>query len=198
MELQTLCRKSLVLCQDSIQSPGMHAYGFVVSSAWYVEPNTMTSECRPSLCILQVRSHKWKIDESEVLHSTTEHRLWTFGSMALMGSVLVSGLSKVTGPGDALAVTAALAASYILSDLGTGIYHWGVDNYGGPETPFFGRQIAAFQGHHKRPWTITEREFCNNVHQVRNVRNLHPCKAMAHKAWIRCMGMRTWKISFMR
>lgn len=25
-----------------------------------------------------------------------------------------------------------------------------------------GSQIAAFQGHHRRPWTITEREFCNN------------------------------------
>ena len=22
------------------------------------------------------------------------------------------------------------------------------------------------QGHHQRPWTITKREFCNNVHQV--------------------------------
>lgn len=26
------------------------------------------------------------------------------------------------------------------------MYHWGVDNYGGPSTPLFGRQIAAFQG----------------------------------------------------
>ena len=26
-----------------------------------------------------------------------------------------------------------------------------------------GSQIAAFQGHHQRPWTITQREFCNNV-----------------------------------
>ena len=25
-----------------------------------------------------------------------------------------------------------------------------------------GSQIAAFQGHHQRPWTITQREFCNN------------------------------------
>lgn len=42
----------------------------------------------------------------------------------------------------------------------------GVDNYGDGNTPVFGRQIAAFQGHHQRPWTITQREFCNNVHQV--------------------------------
>lgn len=49
----------------------------------------------------------------------------------------------------------------------TGVYHWGVDNYGDGNTPVFGRQIAAFQGHHQRPWTITQREFANNLHQVR-------------------------------
>lgn len=46
------------------------------------------------------------------------------------------------------------------------VYHWGVDNYGDGSTPVFGRQIAAFQGHHQRPWTITQREFANNLHQV--------------------------------
>ena len=45
-------------------------------------------------------------------------------------------------------------------------YHFFVDNYGDGSTPVFGGQIAAFQGHHQRPWTITEREFCNNVHKV--------------------------------
>ena len=52
------------------------------------------------------------------------------------------------------------------ADFLTGIYHWGVDNYGDGETPIVGTQIAAFQGHHQRPWTITEREFCNNIHKV--------------------------------
>eukprot|EP00884_Botryococcus_braunii_P016703 jgi/Botrbrau1/3716/Bobra.0363s0003.1 len=51
-------------------------------------------------------------------------------------------------------------------DLLSGVYHWGVDNYGDDSTPILGSQIAAFQGHHQRPWTITEREFCNNVHKV--------------------------------
>ena len=41
-----------------------------------------------------------------------------------------------------------------------------VDNYGDGDTPVLGSQIVAFQGHHVRPWTITEREFCNNVHKV--------------------------------
>lgn len=42
------------------------------------------------------------------------------------------------------------------------MYHWSVDNYGSGDTPVVGSQIAAFQGHHQRPWTITQREFCNN------------------------------------
>ena len=52
------------------------------------------------------------------------------------------------------------------ADFLTGVYHWSVDNYGSGATPIVGSQIAAFQGHHQRPWTITEREFCNNVHKV--------------------------------
>ncbi|KAL0443389.1 UNVERIFIED_CONTAM: Fatty acid desaturase 4, chloroplastic [Sesamum latifolium] len=55
---------------------------------------------------------------------------------------------------------------YVLADLGSGIYHWGIDNYGGAETPVFGGQIEAFQGHHKWPWTITRREFANNLHAL--------------------------------
>ena len=91
-------------------------------------------------------------------------------------------LPQVDSLGDALSVAAALAASYVLSDLGTGIYHWSVDNYGDGKTPMFGRQIAAFQGHHQRPWTITQREFCNNLHQVTPPGSCRPvrcCMAVA-------------------
>ena len=109
---------------------------------------------------------KWVIDENELLTSTNEHRLWTFGPMALMGAALAVAASHVAGPADAAAAGAAALLAYALADLGTGVYHWGVDNYGDGSTPVFGRQIAAFQGHHQRPWTITQREFCNNLHQV--------------------------------
>lgn len=87
--------------------------------------------------------------------------------MAVLGATFAEGLSGIHSPSDIVSAAGSFFAAYLLSDLGTGIYHWGVDNYGGPDTPVFGRQIAAFQGHHHRPWTITEREFCNNVHQVR-------------------------------
>ena len=36
---------------------------------------------------------------------------------------------------------------------------------GNANTPIWGKQIEAFQGHHERPWTITHRQTCNNLHQ---------------------------------
>jgi ubiquitin-conjugating enzyme E2 variant len=57
-------------------------------------------------------------------------------------------------------------SSWILADLGSGVLHWSVDNYGNGRTPVFGSIIAAFQGHHSAPWTITERGFENNVYKL--------------------------------
>ena len=47
-------------------------------------------------------------------------------------------------------VAMAVVLGYVLADLGTGVFHWSVDNYGGPNTPVFGKVIAAFQGHHRQ------------------------------------------------
>jgi len=101
--------------------------------------------------------------EGDRLHSTTEDRVVVWGgTLAMAGTVLGGALQCATAL-DCCAAAAALGAAYVLADLGTGIYHFGVDNYGDANTPVFGRQIEAFQGHHRRPWTITEREFENNV-----------------------------------
>lgn len=83
-----------------------------------------------------------------------------------MGALLYSGVSTADGPIEGLEVVLAMAAAYYLSDLGSGIYHWIVDNWGDGSTPLIGSQIVAFQGHHQRPWTITQREFANNVHKI--------------------------------
>jgi len=56
--------------------------------------------------------------------------------------------------------------SWVAADLGAGIFHWSVDNYGNGRTPVLGSTIAAFQGHHSALWTITQRGFCNNVHKL--------------------------------
>jgi ubiquitin-conjugating enzyme E2 variant len=57
-------------------------------------------------------------------------------------------------------------SSWLLADFGSGVLHWSVDNYGNGRTPIMGSIIAAFQGHHSAPWTITERGFCNNVYKL--------------------------------
>lgn len=57
-------------------------------------------------------------------------------------------------------------ASWVLADFGSGVLHHAVDNYGSGRTPVMGSIIAAFQGHHTAPWTITQRGFCNNVYKL--------------------------------
>ena len=63
----------------------------------------------------------------------------------------------------ALTSLSTIAASWLMADFGSGVLHWSVDNYGNGKTPVMGNIIAAFQGHHSAPWTITYRGFCNNV-----------------------------------
>ena len=38
-----------------------------------------------------------------------------------------------------------IASCYAAADFASGVYHWGVDNYGDGQTPVFGSQIAGFQ-----------------------------------------------------
>ncbi|GAQ91277.1 fatty acid desaturase 4 [Klebsormidium nitens] len=100
------------------------------------------------------------------LASTWEHRAWVAAGSTALLAALAKGLSAVHGADDAALAAAALVAGYLLADLGTGVYHWGVDNYGDATTPIFGSQIDAFQGHHRRPWTITQRQFANNLYAL--------------------------------
>ncbi|KAG7671734.1 putative Fatty acid desaturase 4, chloroplastic [Nannochloris sp. 'desiccata'] len=114
-----------------------------------------------------ISSGRVVLESEDELKSTWEQRAWVGGATALMGATFINGANHVHGDwGVAVQCAAAMYFAWSLGDLGSGLYHWGVDNYGDGNTPVFGSQIAAFQGHHKRPWTITEREFCNNVHKV--------------------------------
>ena len=89
-----------------------------------------------------------------------------FTGMAVVAATGALKVGEAQGLAGALAGAAALGAGWLLADLGTGFYHWGVDNYGSPDTPLVGQQIAAFQGHHTRPWIILHREFSNNTYQI--------------------------------
>jgi Lipid desaturase domain len=69
-------------------------------------------------------------------------------------------LPTVVSPIDYIPLLMTVLLSTVLGDLGTGIFHWSVDNYGDIKTPVFGAVCVAFQGHHDTPWTITFRSFC--------------------------------------
>ncbi|KAF8775086.1 hypothetical protein HU200_005138 [Digitaria exilis] len=105
--------------------------------------------------------------DPDELRSTWPHRLWTLaGSAAILSSLSTSASLVFSGSSSPAEPLAAVVAAYSLADLATGIYHWLVDNYGDATSPFFGAQIAAFQGHHRYPSTITRREPCNNLHSL--------------------------------
>lgn len=100
------------------------------------------------------------------LQSTWSHRAWVASGSTV---VIISLAECISGAATSHIWLQPLLASfvgYLLADLGSGIYHWGIDNYGNASTPIFGSQIEAFQGHHKFPWTITKRQFANNLHSL--------------------------------
>ncbi|ESQ54567.1 hypothetical protein EUTSA_v10025879mg [Eutrema salsugineum] len=100
------------------------------------------------------------------LQSTWTHRLWVSAGCTTVFASFAKSI--IGGFHSHLWLEPALAgfAGYVLADLGSGVYHWGIDNYGDESTPLIGTQIEAAQGHHKWPWTITRRQFANNSHAL--------------------------------
>ena len=93
----------------------------------------------------------------------------TFINHALVAMYAITQLNTLNEGNAALSGVESILcifSSWVLADLGSGILHWSVDNYGNGRTPIMGNIIAAFQGHHTAPWTITERGFCNNVYKL--------------------------------
>ncbi|KAG8386141.1 hypothetical protein BUALT_Bualt03G0118100 [Buddleja alternifolia] len=115
-----------------------------------------------------LNSSKYVNEESWQV-STWTHRAWLAGGctavlISLAKSILLTARGATTGPRAWLQPISAAFIGYILADLATGIYHWAIDNYGSAQTPVFGSQIEAFQGHHQQPWAITKRQFANNLY----------------------------------
>lgn len=93
----------------------------------------------------------------------------TFAGHAIIAGNCFNEMLGINGGDFALTSVESIAlvlSSWLFADLGSGVLHWSVDNYGNGKTPIMGGIIAAFQGHHAAPWTITERGFCNNVYKV--------------------------------
>lgn len=104
---------------------------------------------------------------------TKAWQVWTvWGTLMFHGALALASLSQMLALNGGHAVQTFLQASllflssYILADFGSGVLHWSVDNYGNGRTPVMGGIIAAFQGHHAAPWTITQRGFANNVYKL--------------------------------
>lgn len=93
----------------------------------------------------------------------------TFANHATIASCAIHQLLQLNHydiPTTILQSLLCIVSSWVLADFGSGVLHWSVDNYGNGRTPVMGSIIAAFQGHHTAPWTITERGFCNNVYKL--------------------------------
>lgn len=103
------------------------------------------------------------------LQSTWTHRAWVASGCTTVLISLAKSITVAAGSHSWIEPMLAAYIGYVLADLGSGVYHWGIDNYGDESTPFFGSQIEAFQGHHKWPWTITRRQFANNLHALARV-----------------------------
>lgn len=103
------------------------------------------------------------------LLSTWSHRAWLTCGCA---TVLISLAKSITGAANSriwLEPILAGLVGYALADLWSGVYHWGIDNYGSPSTPIFGSQIEEFQRHHKYPWTHTRNQLANNLYAFARV-----------------------------
>lgn len=96
----------------------------------------------------------------ESLEDLPHHMLLTGLAAAAVLANAVEGCASCT---DLASGVVAAAVGFLAADLGSGVYHWSVDNYGSASTPVLGHQIAAFQGHHAAPFTIVRRGAFNNA-----------------------------------
>ena len=120
------------------------------------------------------------IQDPAAFVSTDFQRAVTTGLFASCAALVVRGGVGIEMAGDGGDPTAwaSLVGSgllaYWLSDLGTGVFHWSVDNYGSKATPVMGGIIDAFQGHHKYPGPSPRP--ANNIHHLPGD-DVSPCPA---------------------
>lgn len=101
----------------------------------------------------------------DTLEELPEHRAIVVGTSA----IAVASAAHAAAMLPPLEVAFALLCALAFADLLTGVFHHLTDNYGNLDTPVVGAACAAFQGHHRAPWTITYRSTCNNVHKIAKI-----------------------------
>ncbi|MEW6778033.1 MAG: fatty acid desaturase CarF family protein [Bdellovibrionota bacterium] len=82
------------------------------------------------------------------------------GVLVLSALIAVEILLAIHHPAALLVALCALPAGYVLSDFTSGLIHFLADNFGDPETPYFGKNfIRPFREHHVDPKGITRHDF---------------------------------------
>ncbi|CAA6671959.1 unnamed protein product [Spirodela intermedia] len=75
------------------------------------------------------------VANNQSLRSTWQHRGWVTAGCAAVAVAAVKSAAAAQESGLLAEPLIAAAAGYLLADLGSGVYHWGIDNYGGAATP---------------------------------------------------------------
>lgn len=110
----------------------------------------------------------------DTIQELPSHRVIVLGTTAIAATSAAHAAAQLTQFEAAWLFVLAL----IFADFLTGIFHWATDNYGSLETPLVGSACAAFQGHHRHPYTIVHRSFCNNVFKIGKI--VAPLIALAY------------------
>ncbi|XP_051125170.1 fatty acid desaturase 4, chloroplastic-like [Andrographis paniculata] len=102
--------------------------------------------------------------EKEDNKSSAVHRARFAAALAAVFAAVAKSILLINTPQALLRTTLASLIGYLAADLGSGIYHWAVDNYGSSGTPIFGGQIEIFRAHHRQPSAVTRYDTARLVH----------------------------------
>ncbi|EOY12432.1 hypothetical protein QUC31_001820 [Theobroma cacao] len=155
-----LCCIARVTCSATTTKPRSSQNPLVIEPRLVTTPDLVTT----------IPSTGPPLPNDPSLQSTWSHRGWVASGCTTLVISLAKAMMGVADSHVWLEPMLAGYVGYIVADLLSAVYHWGIDNYGDASTPVFGSQIEGFQGHHKWPWIITRRQFANNLYALaRNV-----------------------------
>ncbi|XP_068667795.1 fatty acid desaturase 4, chloroplastic-like [Aristolochia californica] len=97
---------------------------------------------------------------------TPVHRVWLVTGCISVAISLAKSITGSISSGLWLQSSFAAFMGYLVADLTSGVYHWAIDNYGGPETLVYGSYINTFQGHHRWPSSITYYEAVSGTYKI--------------------------------
>ncbi|KAL6999357.1 Fatty acid desaturase 4, chloroplastic [Sarracenia purpurea var. burkii] len=98
------------------------------------------------------------------LQSRWSHRTWVATGCTTVAISLAKCVIAAVDSHMWLEPILAGLVGYLIADLGSGVYHWAIDNYGSAITSFFGSQVEGTVRHHRFPWRMAMSEFSSKLH----------------------------------